>query len=148
MPDSPLVDPQRDRIFAAFQPATIEVVAAPPPATLGWLAAAAFVATSLLGVWFLAASYESWSPAVLWRAIVDRNDEPILITRRLAHVLAGIALVILAAVIGVVGARSRASRAWPLIVGFVLLIVLVGQAWLGVLLLLDSNSGPITRFNG
>ena len=145
-PDSPMVDPQQDRIFAAFQQNSIEVVAAAPPATPGWLAAFAFMATAGLGLWSLADGYETWSPPILLRAIIDA-DAAHGVSRRLAHLMVGLAIIILSIVVGVAGARSTRTRWLPFAIGWILLIALVLQAWLGVLLLLDSNSGPVTGFN-
>ena len=144
-PDSPLLDPQRDRIFAAFQQNSIEVVAAPPPSTLGWLAAFAFVVTASLGLWAFAVSYDSWSPSLLIEAIIDA-DKGMGLSRRLAHLLVGIGVIILAILVGVIGARSR-SRALPMIVGFAFFAAMTFQAWLGILLLLDTNDGSITSLN-
>jgi uncharacterized membrane protein len=144
-PDSPLSDPQRDRIFAAFQQNSIEVVAAPPPPTLGWLTAFAFLATAGLGVWAFAKSYESWSPSLLIGQIIDA-DKGMGLSRRLAHFIVGIGVVILAILVGVIGARSR-SRALPMVVGFAFFAAMTFQAWLGILLLLDTNDGPITSLN-
>jgi uncharacterized membrane protein len=145
-PDSPLMDPQRDRIFAAFQQNSIEVVTAPPQATLGWIAAFAFLAVSGLGLWSLADSFESWSPALLMEQIIDAKESTGL-SRRLAHLLAGVAVLMLSLLVGIVGARSR-SRTVPMLVGFVLFAALAVQAWIGILLLLDTNSGALTRLNG
>lgn len=146
-PDSPIVDPQRDRIFAAFQQNSIEVVAAAPSAALGWIAALAFVTAAAFGIWTIATEWETWSPGTLLQAIVDADANKGGISRRLAHLIAGLTIIVLAILVGIAGARSTRTRMLPMLVGFVLLAAMVIQAWLGVLLLLDSNSGPLTRLN-
>lgn len=145
-PGAPLLDPQQDRIFAAFQQNSIEVVTAPPPSTLGWIAAIAFVATAGFGLWSLADSYESWSPTDLFAAVIDLDNKTGALSRRLAHLLVGVTVIVLAILVGVVGGRSR-SRTWPMLFGFVLFAALIAQAWLGVLLLVDSNTGSVASFN-
>jgi hypothetical protein len=122
------------------------------PARL-WLWATIFgLATAAAGLWFtgdwkLTGGVQSERPLRLIsaplenRAALDQNG------RLFAHVVFGVSIVVLL-LLGATLTRT-APRHRGLTVIFMLLGVLAiaGQIWMGVLLLFDSEIGPMTRFN-
>jgi uncharacterized membrane protein len=126
------------------------------PAARFWLLATLlFVVTFGFGVWFLISQQlEGWldtnkpTPAALWQVTYEtaRNTPKLSENRRGAHILIGIALVVLPLILAL-GVRFGPRR--RVIVGLlcgVILALLASEIWLGVLLLHDSASGPLYRF--
>ena len=117
-----------------------------------WALASVFaLLTALAGFWVLAGEQGigTWDPGRLWETIADRdlNDSSFL-TRRLAHVVMGVGIILLPLVLAVLG---RAAAIRRMILGlFTLLLVMAvaAQIWLGSLLMFDTPTGKITRFNG
>lgn len=113
------------------------------PAGRFWLlAAGGTLLTSLAGVWFLSGLDEvgGFKPAEIWNAIAGKP-------RRLFHVITGGALLVLPLLLALAARFARRSKALLWIIGTVLLIALGVQVWLGILLLFDTPSGDIYRFN-
>lgn len=125
-----------------------------PAARFFLLACLLATITGLLGGWYLAKETREVQPRQLWEQIVapyqnmDANDQPVIPTRRLAHVATGAALVLLPLLLAIVA--RLAPRTPLLLIGLstLLLLAIIVQLWLGTLLMLDTNVGPITAFQG
>jgi hypothetical protein len=124
------------------RPEPADVLVSPTPAARFWLLACLVAAlTAGGGYYLLARGYENWNVQELWRDAIKVN------TRRLAHVIAGAAIVVLPLVLAML-ARWAPRAKWLLIPVSLLLVVAVAfQVWVGVLLLFDSPEGPVNRFN-
>ena len=140
-------DPAVDRIFAAFQPATIETSAEPPSAALGWLTLLAVLATGALGLWSLADSFESWKPVDLMKAVLDTDNKVGPVSRRLAHAIGALVIAVVAILVAIAGKRSRRGRILPLLIGTLLFAAVIAQTWFGLLLLFDTNGGSLVKPN-
>lgn len=136
-----------DPFFAAFQTGPVQPVRDAPGTALGWLTVLAIAATGVFGWWTLAIEYESWSPRTLLAAVLDVDNKAGPVSRRAAHAIGAGALVFLTLLVAYAGRWSRRSRVVPLLVGFLLLAAVLAQTWLGLLLLLDTNSGPLVMPN-
>jgi hypothetical protein len=136
------VDPI-DALFVETSPHTSS--AAKPAPTGRWWLAAALVATvaSVTGWWTLAHDAETYQVADLWKMVLDTADG----RRRLAHVLTGGAVVVLAILAALLASVARRNRLLALLVMFLVGGVVLMQAWLGTLMLLDGTGGPTVRFN-
>jgi hypothetical protein len=62
--------------------------------------------------------------------------------RLFGHVLFGVTIVLLTLLLAV----STRSRVLTKLFALLLLLAVAGQVWLGILLLYDSNTGPLTGF--
>ena len=135
--------------------ATLQVnVLRRPPMTRFWLLAALVaIATSLAGVWTLVHFSDIWYPhdlaktaRELWGLIKEKDNSGI-VSRRMAHTLTGWTIIGLLLITAVV-ARSTIGRRLVLWLLTLLLIVAVGaQIWFGSLLMFDTPSGPLGKFN-
>jgi uncharacterized membrane protein len=168
-PLDPPSTPEQDRIAAIFsRPAEVDAdldtpwhdrgPVSPPPrptvpsARFHLLATALAILTAVMGTWYLAGQTREVSPQRLWDVViapeqnVNADNEAVSPTRRLAHVVAGGLLVVLPIVLAGFARFAPRSR-WPLLLLSLLLVaVTVAQLWLGVLLLLDTNVGPVNAF--
>jgi hypothetical protein len=119
------------------------------PASRFWMLAFLFaVLTAAAGYWVLARGYESWDFKILWDGIVstDQNSgRPI--TRRVAHGVAGAGIVVLPLMLAMFARLAPRARLVLVVLAVLLLAAVAAQIWLGVLLLFDTNVGPVTRFN-
>lgn len=114
-----------------------------------WLVTAScFLLTALGGFYLLASESGTWSPKELWKLVDDQQANPgQRISRRLAHVSAGGALIVLPLAMALL-ARFAPRRKSLLAVFTLLLVAAIGvQVWFGVLLLFDSTEGPFTQFH-
>ena len=136
--------------------------APPPPATMGelsqrvpsgrfaLLASLAALLTAAGGWWVLArgggsnvlAFHDLW----MWIRDATQNDG-FWLTRRLAHVICGVCIVVIPLLIAITTRWMPRSRMFLSLLTCLLLVAIAGQIWLGVLLVNDSNAGPVTRFN-
>jgi uncharacterized membrane protein len=136
--------------------------AQPPPATMGelsqrvpsarfaLLASFAALLTAAGGWWVLAGGGGTSVLAFhdLWMWIRDATqNNGFWLTRRLAHVICGVSIIVLPVLIAITTRWLPRSRIFLSLLTFLLLAVIAAQIWLGVLLLNDSNAGPVTRFN-
>lgn len=125
------------------------------PAARFWLLGTLlFIMTLGFGVWLLISQEETgWlennkvSASSVWHEVYGTAtaDKPSQ-NRRGAHVLVGIALVVLPLILAL-GVRFGPRR--RIIVGLlcsVILVLLACEIWLGVLMLHDSATGPLYRF--
>ena len=108
-----------------------------------FVASAGFaILPALAGFWALSAPDEagSWAPAKLWAAIADHRDNPDgLLTRRLAHVLCAICIILLLFALAVSVRWTRGRIVLQRILVGLLIIALAIQFWLGILLLFDGK---------
>ncbi len=156
-PTSVGINPAHSDYAAAFVPhATIDRdfdrPAAEPervPAVRFWLLAGLFVlAAAGAGIWLLSRLSNTWHAGTLYHTILHfdahHRPEP---TRRLAHVVAAAACILLSLVL-TVAARFSPRRGF-IAAGFGLLMILSFSAviWTGTLLAVDSTEGPLTHFN-
>jgi hypothetical protein len=108
--------------------------------------------TSTFGWWHLARETETINPASLWEQVVapmqnvDADNKPVTPTRRLAHSVAGVAIIVLPLLLAALTRLLPRSRLMLIALSLLLAIVLAAQVWLGTLLLLDTNIGPVTGF--
>ena len=115
-----------------------------------WLVTAFFFILTALGGWYvLGSSNSGFAPKALWDLVADRerdlNSSPL--NRRFAHVIAATATIVLPLVLAMVGRWAPRRKLVLLVLSLVLLAAIGIQVWLGVLLLFDTPSGPVVRFN-
>jgi uncharacterized membrane protein len=121
-----------------------------PSARFALLTSLAALLTAAGGWWVLARSGDSNILAFhdLWMWIRDSTQNSgFWLTRRLAHVICGVSIVAIPLLIAFTTRFMPRSRFFLSLLTCVLLAAMAGQVWLGVLLLNDSNAGPVTRFN-
>jgi hypothetical protein len=121
-----------------------------PSARFALLTSLAALLTAAGGWWVLARGGGASVLAFhdLWMWIRDSSqNEGFWLTRRLAHVICGVSIVVIPLLIAITTRWMPRSRIFLSILTFLLLVAIAGQIWLGVLLLNDSNAGPVTRFN-
>jgi hypothetical protein len=144
-----LRDPQMDSSSAPLA-TTGELSQRVPSARFALLTSLAALLTAAGGWWVLARSGDSSVLAFhdLWMWIRDATqNDGFWLTRRLAHVICGLSIVIVPLLIAITTRWMPRSRTFLSLLTFVLLAAIAGQIWLGVLLINDSNAGPVTRFN-
>jgi hypothetical protein len=97
---------------------------------------------ALAGWWFLGGGDElhTWQPRRLWEMVVPNP-------RRLFHVVTGTVIVFVPLLLALVTRVSRRPKVLLTILSLVLLAAVALQVWLGVLLMFDTEHGPVTRFN-
>jgi uncharacterized membrane protein len=143
------VDPQIDP--RPIAPATMgELSQRVPSARFALLTSLAALLTAAGGWWVLARGGESNVLAFhdLWMWIRDATqNNGFWLTRRLAHVICGLSIVIIPLLIAITTRFMPRSRTFLSVLTLLLLAVIAGQIWLGVLLINDSNAGPVTRFS-
>jgi uncharacterized membrane protein len=127
-----------------------DVTARPPrlPVSRLWLLAALVaVGASATGVWFLAGTDEArpWEPRRLWSMVKPTDDNKL--PRRFLHVATGGVIIVTPLLLALVTRVSRRPRVSLTLLALLLLAAIALQAWLGVLLMLDTPRGPVTRFN-
>jgi uncharacterized membrane protein len=121
-----------------------------PSARFWLLTCLAGLLTAAGGYWVLASEMEQWSqPQVIWNLIIEPSPalSPPWLTRRTAHVGGGVSLILLSLLMAMVARFTPRSRLLLAFFALLLLAVLAGQVWFGVLLTYDTVEGPLTRFN-
>jgi hypothetical protein len=68
------------------------------------------------------------------------------LTRRQAHVICGSAIVILPLLLAVLARLAPRRKILLFPVGLLLVVAIATQIWLGILMMYDTNSGPVTHF--
>ena len=113
-----------------------------PVARVWLLASLLALGAALAGAWFLAGPDEQrmWEPKKLWEEITPSQ-------RRLAHVVAGVTIVVVPLLLAIVTRVSRRPKVSVTLLGMLLLVAVAAQVWLGTLLMLDTPTGSVTRFN-
>lgn len=139
-----------DGILDAPTPATMnELSQRVPSARFALLASLAALLTAAGGWWILARSGSASVLAFhdLWMWIRDNTqNNGFWLTRRLAHVICGLSIVVIPLLIAITTRWMPRSRMFLSLLTCLLLVAIAGQIWLGVLLVNDSNAGPVTRF--
>jgi uncharacterized membrane protein len=113
------------------------------PVSRTWLIAFLIGAgAALAGWWFLGGPDEirTWEPRRLWDAVVHNP-------RRLYHVVTGTVILLVPLLLALITRVARRPKALLGILSLVLLAAVALQVWLGVLLMFDTERGPITHFN-
>jgi hypothetical protein len=106
----------------------------------------ALLATAAVGYWTMTGS------DVLTKAgWVDFKDEVLRYTgwppsRHLAHLILGLALVVLPLLCAMLAWLSPRKRGMLIIFSSLLVLVVAAQVWMGVLLTFDGGSGTLTHF--
>ncbi|MGH7176226.1 MAG: DUF2231 domain-containing protein [Tepidisphaeraceae bacterium] len=121
-----------------------------PPARFWMLALLLSIATAAGGWWAMARSGERQLTDFvgLWDVVRDpAQNSGAALTRRVAHLGAGAGIIALVLLLALVTRLAPRSRFFLGILILVLLACVVAQVWFGVLLMYDSNSGPVMRFN-
>ncbi len=131
------------------QPAAAPEVTA--PATALWiLATLAALGVLAVGWYIFCRDFQSpWNVAANFREAVMQpyQKDPAGAVRVPAHLLFGGAIVVLAALLILAARWGARSRLLIGFLGLVILAALAAQIWVGILMLYDSNSGPLTHFN-
>jgi hypothetical protein len=118
-----------------------DVVMSRVPAARFWLLAAlAALITIGVGVWLLASGAETW---VVKDLIAFVREAP----RRLFHVAAGSAILILSLILAALARWAPQQKGLLTIFVILLLAAVAVQVWLGILLLYDTPQGSLMRFN-
>jgi hypothetical protein len=116
----------------------------PKPARFWLLAALLALLAVGSGWWTMAHFFETWNVKELWERLIDVETTG---TRRLWHVGAGSAIVVLLLVLAVV-ARFAVTRAFIIsLLSLLLLVTVAAQVWIGSLMMFDSSLGPLGSFN-
>ena len=121
-----------------------------PAARFALLTSLVALITIAGGWWVLARSGETSFLAYhdLWMWIRDpTQNNGFWLTRRLAHITCGVCIVVVPVLIAIITRLFPRGRKVLSLLALLLLAAIAGQIWLGVLLLNDSNAGPVTRFN-
>jgi uncharacterized membrane protein len=143
-----------DAIAAAFTKPLADVVLIEErqirAAPIIWLGVLIGLSASLTGWWYVAHDSDIWNIAELWKNVTDRSlNEGRLLTRRTAHVIAGVSIVGLPLILLAISRfRPRARLLW-LAASVLILLAIAAQVWLGQLMLLDESRiiGPVTRWS-
>jgi uncharacterized membrane protein len=113
------------------------------PAGRFWvLGALLAIVTGIGGILVAGADSSSWSLGMIWSLVSNRG-----LPRRFLHVVAGCCIILLSIIAGAVSRWGPRRRS---LLGFLSLLLIVAagiQVWLGILLLLDSDDGPVAGFN-
>jgi hypothetical protein len=122
-------------------------------ATIWLLAFLGVLLTAAVGIYVLAAPASLAGDGIpfnvhdLWNAIIDKSQNPEgFLTRRLAHVIGGTALLLLPLLLAIFARWSKSKLALAL-TSLLLVAVVAGQVWIGILMLYDSQLGNINHFN-
>jgi uncharacterized membrane protein len=125
----------------------LEVRNAVPSARFWLLTFLAAAITLVLGWWVLAADAETFDVKRLWDLVFDLPIQNIgHLTRRQAHVICGSAIVILPLLLAVLARLAPRRKLLLLPVALLLTAAIAAQIWLGILMMFDTNSGPVTHF--
>ncbi len=138
----PTQDPARGE-YAGQPPLGTGVTVAPPlfPARV-WLAAALVaIGTAEAGIWFTA-DWRVTALTIPFQDAIARKD----MQRLFGHVLFGASIVLLTLLLALLTRVARRSVVITSIISFLLVLAVAGQVWLGILMLFDSNMGPLTQF--
>jgi uncharacterized membrane protein len=117
-----------------------------PVSRLWLLASLAAVCAAGAGLWVLAGdNFADWQPKRVWAMVkpAEGNKLP----RRFVHVATGSVIVVTPLLLALVTRVSRRPRVSLTLLALLLLAAVSLQVWLGVLLMLDTPDGPVTRFN-
>ncbi len=118
---------------------------------LGFLLAAI---TAALGVFLLAQDSDAFARAgelhqpvwtFLWEQVKPANGK--MLNRELAHVIMGGTIVIVPLILAGLARFAPRRKFWLALFTGILVLAVSAQIWLGILLLLDTSDGPLTRFN-
>jgi uncharacterized membrane protein len=124
-----------------------------PSARFWMLAFLIALLTALVGDWVLARGLEitkldGEALRTIMQAIRDRDQSNgSFITRRLAHLCAGGAIIVLPLLLAMFARFAPRARFMLLLLSLLLVAAVAAQIWLGVLLMYDTNVGPVTGFN-
>ena len=148
-----------ERIAAAFgsadpmdvpvvEPVRISRNTTPPVwATKFWLLSALLlIGVAVGGIWTIA-QYPSigWDYNALRSAIAESDNGPWL-TRRLAHLIVGVVLVVDTLALAILARFAPRSTVALLVFAVPMVLALIAQVWLGVILLFTGASGAVTHF--
>jgi hypothetical protein len=112
-----------------------------------WLLSALLaIATALTGWWTLAHFSDMWSPNDLWQLVLNKDNPDN--NRRLAHTVTGGGIIVLLLILAGASRFPIGRRLVVSIFALILLAAVVAQIWFGSLLMFDSASGPLGKFNG
>ncbi|HYO08423.1 MAG TPA: DUF2231 domain-containing protein [Tepidisphaeraceae bacterium] len=127
--------------------AVVRVEIRRPPMRRFWvLAAGAALLTLLSGWWVLALDSDVWNANDLWKQVTDTQSSGG--ARRLAHVVAGVGVVLFLLVMAAAARMAAVRRAMLAGLTLVLLLAIAAQVWLGALLMYDTPAGPLWELNG
>jgi hypothetical protein len=139
--------PARPPIGAGvYVPTTARQEAVAPvvrPARFWLIACLLAVATAVVGIWVS----DDWKLDSLLTPLRDRPRLPEL-QRMFYHVVFGLSIVTLTLLLAIITRVTRRAKAVTLIFALLLVLATAAQVWLGILLLFDTDHGPLTGFNG
>jgi len=118
------------------------------PVSRWWLTAAGVIAlSSLSGIWYLAQDSDTWTIGGLLQIVRgERELSGQFLTRRIVHITGGSLLFIGSIVMVLLTRFAPRARLLLTIIGVGLALLLLVQLWVGVIMLLDSSTGPLTAF--
>jgi uncharacterized membrane protein YhaH (DUF805 family) len=119
-----------------------------PPPTRFWILAAFLAAlTIILGFYvgdFLTGR-KFFNVEHLQRAMQDLRDPDKM--RMGMHIILGSAILVLCLILALLGTMRPGNRGLVSFFALLLMIAVAGQIWMGILLLYDTDRGPLTKFN-
>ena len=116
------------------------------PSARFWLLTALFaVVTAGFGWWVLLRSesvQNPWDFSGLWNQHIKISQ------RRMIHAITAGAIVLLPLILSLIARFSPRKRGLIIGFGFLLILAVALQVWLGILLMWDTPEGEVVRFNG
>jgi uncharacterized membrane protein len=123
-----------------------------PPARFWLLGSLLILCTAGVGIYLLGGPHgiDNFDPKAMWEEISNpqKNDgSRFPVTRQMAHVIGGSAIFVLMFLLAILGRWAPRQRVLLTLLALVLIAVVAAQVWLGILLMYDTSSGPMTAFN-
>lgn len=145
--DTDIADALTARSMGAFgvgggeppSPRFENVVATPVPAARFWMLASLVAMLTAVAGWWTYGSF-NWREARDYMRDVENK-------RVLYHVIFGSSLIVVPWILALFTRFAPRARFFLVILTLCILILAAIQVWLGILLLFDTNQGPLTKFN-